>query len=315
MIEGYLADGERKLQEQGFPSRHVAVAGNSQKITRSYIDSLLIEMRVLDGVNASTRMKVFGEAFPTPIMTAALSGMDKVRPSGMVEIAHGAAVSGAVMWCGIGDDSELEAVTRTGARTVKIIKPYADTDLVLEKIASAKKLGAMAIGMDVDFFLGPKRNRGYAMTHPVRRYTIDEIAGLIAGTKLPFVLKGILSVRDATLALEAGAAGIVVSHHGGSVFDYSVPPLMVLPKIADAIGGRIPIFADCCIGSGADAFKALALGATAVSVGRAVMAGLVADGAPGVSKVIDGITEELRDIMNLTASPDIRSIDRDVLWR
>jgi isopentenyl diphosphate isomerase/L-lactate dehydrogenase-like FMN-dependent dehydrogenase len=122
-------------------------------------------------------------------------------------------------------------------------------------------------------------------------------------------------VRDAEKAISAGASGIVVSHHGGGVLDYAVPPLMALPRLLKITRGRIPVFVDSGIGSGADAFKALALGADAISVGRAVMAGLAADGAAGVRKVIDGITEELCGIMSLTGSPSLKEIDPDVIWR
>jgi isopentenyl diphosphate isomerase/L-lactate dehydrogenase-like FMN-dependent dehydrogenase len=115
--------------------------------------------------------------------------------------------------------------------------------------------------------------------------------------------------------LAAGASAIVVSHHGGSVIDYAVPPLMILPRIIKLVGGLIPVFVDCGIASGADAFKALALGANAVCVGRAVMGGLAADGSEGVRKVLNGINEELRTIMSLTNSANLKEIDPSLIWR
>ncbi|MDR1133260.1 MAG: alpha-hydroxy-acid oxidizing protein, partial [Synergistaceae bacterium] len=120
---------------------------------------------------------------------------------------------------------------------------------------------------------------------------------------------------DAGKALAAGASAIVVSHHGGSVIDYAVPPLMILPRIIKLVGGLIPVFVDCGIASGADAFKALALGANAVCVGRAVMGGLAADGSEGVRKVLNGINEELRTIMSLTNSANLKEIDPSLIWR
>jgi isopentenyl diphosphate isomerase/L-lactate dehydrogenase-like FMN-dependent dehydrogenase len=93
-----------------------------------------------------------------------------------------------------------------------------------------------------------------------------------------------------------------------------VPPLKILPRIAKIINKKIPIFVDCSISRGMDAFKALALGATAVSVGIAVIKGLKADGADGVQKVLDDITAELQWAMNLTGSPDIAHIDPAVIW-
>ncbi len=315
MVENYLRDGEKKLQEKGVASKNTAVPGNSVRITRDYIDSLLIEIRAIDSVVASTEMELFGETFRTPVMVAAISGLDNICPNGMVEVAKGAAAAGAVMWAGIGGEEELRGMIDTGAKTIKIIKPYADTDLIFQKIEQAEKYGAFAIGMDTDFVFGSRRNKGVAQSFPVSPKTQEELKSYIKATKLPFILKGVLSEQDAQKALDIGAAGIVVSHHGGSVLNYAVPPLMILPRIAKLIDGRIPIFVDCGIGSGSDAFKALALGAKAVSAGRAVMAGLASDGAEGVRKVLEGITEELQSVMNITGSADCGHIDSDVLWR
>jgi isopentenyl diphosphate isomerase/L-lactate dehydrogenase-like FMN-dependent dehydrogenase len=314
MIATYIEESEKRLREKGLANRYSPARGNSPGITREYNDSLLIEMRVIDAVQASTEFGLFGAVFATPVMTAALSGLDTICPEAMTEVARGAAAAGAVMWAGIGDESQLAAMIGSGAKTVKIIKPYADHNLIYEKISRAEKHGALALGMDIDYGFGPTRKRGYAMTFPVAPKTLDDIRGFVKATKLPFILKGVLSEKDAEKALECGASGIVVSHHGGSVLDYAVPPLMILPRIAKIINGRIPIFVDSGIRSGADAFKALALGASAVCLGGAVMAGLASDGFHGVRKVLEGINEELKFIMSLTGARDLQSIDPDVIW-
>jgi isopentenyl diphosphate isomerase/L-lactate dehydrogenase-like FMN-dependent dehydrogenase len=290
-------------------------AGDSAKITRAYFDSLLVELRTIDSVKASAEMKLFGETFSTPVMVAALSSLDRTRPGGMVDAAKGAAAAGAVMWTGIGSEAELEALIATGAKVVKIIKPYADADLIFKKIEHAEKSGAIAVGMDTDYVFGSKNNKGFAMEYPVSPKTREEIKSFVKATKLPFILKGILSEQDARKALEVGAGGIVVSHHGGSVLDYAVPPLKVLPRVAKVVDKKIPIFVDCGVTRGMDAFKALALGASAVSVGRAVIAGLSSDGADGVRKVLEDITEELQWAMNLTGSCDVTHIDPAVIWQ
>ncbi|MDR1731888.1 MAG: alpha-hydroxy-acid oxidizing protein [Synergistaceae bacterium] len=313
MIGTYIDESERKLQEKGIASRYSGARGNSPRITREYNDSLLIEMRVIDSVRASTKFKLFGAEFSMPVMTAALSSLDNVYPGGMVELARGAAAADAVMWAGIGDEKELAAMTATGAKTIKIVKPYADHDQVYEKLAQVEKHGAFATGMDIDFVFGNRLKRGYAMSYPVGPKTLNDLKGFVKATKLPFILKGVLSEKDAVKALEAGAAGIVVSHHGGGVLDYAAPPLMVLPRIVKVIGGQIPIFVDCGMASGADVFKALALGANAVCIGRAVMGGLASEGAEGVRQILAGINEELRDLMSLTGAPDLQSIDPEVI--
>lgn len=205
----------------------------------------------------------------------------------------------------------MKAIIDTGAKTVKITKPYADSDLIFQRIAEAEQLGAVAVGMDIDFVFGGKKG---PPPFPMAPKTLTDIKRFVEATKLPFILKGILSETDAEKAMEAGVGGIVVSHHGGAILDYTIPPLRVLPRIANVVAGRIPIFVDCGICRGLDAFKALALGANAVSVGKAAMAGLAAAGADGVRQVIEGITAELRRAMSVTGSPDPEHIDPAVIW-
>jgi isopentenyl diphosphate isomerase/L-lactate dehydrogenase-like FMN-dependent dehydrogenase len=287
--------------------------GNSPAITREYLDSLLVEMRTIDSVPASAAVKLYGTDFATPIMVAALSGLDQARPQGMVETAKGAAAAGAVMWTGIGSEAELESLIATGAKTIKIIKPYADQDLIYRKIAHAEKAGALAVGMDIDYVFGRKSSPGFAMEFPVSPKTSRELRDFVAATKLPFILKGILSEQDARKALEIGAGGIVISHHAG-IIDYAVPPLLILPKIARIVRGQMPIFVDCGIAKGTDAFKALALGASAVSVGRPLVEGLKADGSEGVKKVLEDITKELIWTMEHTGADTLHRIDPAVIW-
>jgi 4-hydroxymandelate oxidase len=145
--------------------------------------------------------------------------------------------------------------------------------------------------------------------------SLEDLKSFIKATRLPFIFKGVLSEVDAQKALEAGAAAIVVSHHSGAIIDYAVPPLKVLPKIAKVINKKIPILVDSGIVRGTDVFKALALGADGVLVGRSVMAGLAWGGAEGVEKLLSGTNEELRRVMSLTGSKDIKSIDPSVIWR
>lgn len=218
------------------------------------------------------------------------------------------------MWAGYGDEAELKVMADTGAKIIKIIKPYKDKDLIFEKIAQAEKIGAIAVGMDIVFAFGGKI--WDALLHPelMGPKTLEYIKSFVQATKLPFILKGILSEMDARKALEAGVAAIVVSHHGGSVLDYAVPPLKILPRIAQVIDKRIPIFVDSGITRGTDVFKALALGADGVLIGKTVMIGLNLEGAEGVQKIITGTTEELRRVMSLTGSADIRHIDPSVIW-
>jgi isopentenyl diphosphate isomerase/L-lactate dehydrogenase-like FMN-dependent dehydrogenase len=293
--------------------RERARAGDSNRITRDYFDSLLVEMRHIGAVIPSTKLELYGETFDTPIMTAALSHLDGTRKNGMAEMARGAKGANAVHWVGMGTEEELDAVVATGARTVKIIKPHVDNDIIFRKIEHAKKCGAFAVGMDIDHAFDSNGLYDLVLGHAVKSKTFEELKSFIACTDLPFIVKGVLSERDALLCLEAGARGIVVSHHHG-IMDFAVPPLMALPLIAKAIAGRIPIFVDCGVESGMDAFKALALGATAVSVGRSLMVPLRESGDEGVTSALIGLTERLAGAMARTCSPDLKHIDPALIW-
>lgn len=312
MLTTLLHDGNKKVEESGLGFTGILPnPGNPARLVRDYFDSLTLELRVIDATEATTQMKLYDAEFATPIMVAALSSLNKIHPDGMVEVAKGATAAGAVMWAGIGDDAELKSIIDTGAKTIKIIKPYLDHDLVFKKIEQAEQSGALAVGMDVCFGFGMKNGFSPA---PMSPKSAKELKSFIKATKLPFILKGILSERDAEKALTIGAAGIVISHQGGTVLDYTVPPVKILPRIAKAIGRKIPVFVDGGVSSGLDAFKAMALGGDGVCVGKAVMAGLAADGAEGVRKVIEGFTAELRRTMSLTGAADISCIDPTAIW-
>lgn len=287
--------------------------GNSDQITRDYFDSLLVEMRHLDGQKPDTTLELYGETFQTPIMMAALSHLNNVWDDGMTEMAKGAGAAGAVNWAGMGDQKELERITATGAKTIKIIKPYADNDLIMEKIVHAKACGALAVGIDIDHAFNGQGEFDKVLGYDMKPKSCEEIRRFAESTDLPFVVKGVLSTRDAYKCLQAGVKGIVVSHHHG-IMDYAVPPLKILPEIVKVVNGQIPVFMDCGIASGMDAFKALALGATAVCAGRIIMQALGRAGARGVKEQVEHMNEELKGVMARTGSSDLKHIDSSVIW-
>ncbi|HOQ06784.1 MAG TPA: alpha-hydroxy acid oxidase [Clostridiales bacterium] len=282
------------------------------QITRDYFDSLLVEMRHIDSVIPSTKFELYGETFDTPVMTAALSHLSNIRENGMVEMVRGARMANAVAWVGMCDENELEAMAATGARIICIIKPYEDNDYIFKRIEHAERCGVFAVGMDVDHAFGADGRYDVVLGEKMRPKSLSEIKEFIKSTKLPFIIKGVLSEQDACKALEAGAKGIVVSHHHG-IINYAVPPLYILPRIAKVIDRQMSIFVDCGIASGMDVFKALALGADAVSVGRAIMEPLKKNGAEGVRDQIVKMTEELAGVMARTCSQDLRNIDPTVI--
>lgn len=289
---------------------------DSNQVTRAFFNELLVEMRHIDAVLPDTTLRLYGETFQTPVMMAALSHLKGKggEGDGMVEMARGAAMAGAVNWAGMGDLEQFARIAATGARTVKIIKPYADESLVLSRMEQAESLGALAVGMDLDHAFNGRGEYDSVLGFPMRPRSLDEIRAYARRTRLPFVVKGVLSVQDAKKCLDAGVGGIVVSHHHG-IMPSAVPPLMVLPEIVKAVGRGFPVFLDCGVSNGMDVFKALALGATAVSVGRPVMGPIKECGAEGATGIINDITAELKGVMARTCSPNLGQIDPGVLRR
>ncbi|MDR2657468.1 MAG: alpha-hydroxy-acid oxidizing protein [Oscillospiraceae bacterium] len=289
--------------------------GDTSIITREYFDNILVEMRHIDNAEPDISYTLYGKRFKTPVMYAALSHLGRVHPGGLTEAARGVHAAGAVMWAGMGEPEEMTDIVATGAPTINIIKPYADEREVLRRIENCERIGALAVGMDVDHQFGSRGERGSVLKIPMRPTSAAILAKYVKSTPLPFIVKGVLSTVDAQKCLDAGVRGIVVSHHHGMV-DYAVPPLMVLPEIAKVINGAIPIFVDCGVERGLDVFKALALGASAVSVGRATMGPLGEKGADGVREKIEQINSELSWAMCVTHAKDLASIDKSVLhWK
>lgn len=284
---------------------------SSDVITRAYLDSLLVEVRHLDSVLPSTETTVFGKTFATPVATAALSHMHRQYPNGMAEMAKGAHAAGALVFSGMGPQEELEGMLATGASVIKIIKTYADRQSIFDKIRHAEEHGALAVGLDIDHAFS---RDGYDVVEglPMLPLNSKELAEMVRFTKLPFVIKGVLSRQDAKKCLDAGVRGMVISHHNGRL-DCSVPPLMILPEIKEETQGKAELFVDCSLQTGLDVFKALALGANACCVGRPLMGPLHEKGAEGVREKMEEITRDLRYTMAMTCSPTVSGIDASIV--
>ena len=143
---------------------------------------------------------------------------------------------------------------------------------------------------------------------------LGELRNFIQSADLPFFIKGALSVQDAVKCVELGCAGVILNHHNG-IMRCAVPPVRLLPKIREAVGQKLILIADGGMESGFDAFKALALGADAVTVGRPLMAPLKEKGAAGVRDVLETMTRQLQVMMYRTASKDLKHIDPSVIWQ
>ncbi len=148
--------------------------------------------------------------------------------------------------------------------------------------------------------------------------TVADIDRLQQVSGLPVVVKGVLRADDARVAVEAGAAGVIVSNHGGRQLDGAVPTAWALAEVVAAVRGGaevVPVLVDGGIRTGRDALKALTLGADAVMLGRAVLWALAIDGAAGVRDLLDGISSDLTEAMGLAGCESLRTIGPDLLWR
>ena len=285
-------------------------------ITRNYLDSILVEERLIDSVLPSLEIEFFGETFTGPIMTPAFSHLPAYHNremTGLEEYSIAARNLGIVNWCGMMENDVFAKLTATGARTVRIIKPYEDREKILDQIAFAERNGALAVGVDIDHIFGMGQY-DLVLGERMASQTKEDLQSYVKATGLPFVVKGVLSTQDAVKCAEAGVKGIVVSHHHGRM-PYAVPPLMVLPEISEALKGfDVKIVVDCSIDTGADAYKALALGADAVSVGRAILPSLEEKGAAGAEQYIKEMNDELSMMMSFTGFSNIKELDASALW-
>ncbi len=283
---------------------------------RAYLDRLLVEMRVIDATEVNLETEIFGEKFSSPIMMPAFSHLNKVGENGrtpMQEYALAAKEMNLLNWVGMEPDDEYGRIADIGARTVRIIKPFLDHNEILKQIQYAEEHGAIAVGIDIDHIAGTNGKYDVVDGIPLGPVMLEDLKLYVNSTSLPFVAKGVLSVSDAQKAKEAGCKAIVVSHHHGRI-PFGIPPVSILPDIKKALAGSgVTIFCDCSMDDGYDCYKALALGADAVSVGRGILRPLLQKGTEGVEEKIKRMNEQLSELMMYTGVGDTSSFDPDVI--
>ena len=286
-------------------------------ITAKYMDSILIKERLIDSVVADTKIEFFGETFDMPVFTPAFSHLGKYSGrdlTGLEEYSIAAKNKNILNFVGMMENDLFAKIAATGAKTVRIVKPYADNGKVRDQMQYAESVGAFGIGMDIDHIFG---NTGLDIVigEQMAVQTTDMLASYIESSKLPFVVKGVLSAEDAVKCAEIGAKAIIVSHHHGRL-PYAAPPMMVLPEIKEALEGKdVKIIVDCGIASGADVYKAIALGADAAAVGRSMLPALEKEGVEGVEKFLQSVSDELRFIMSCTGYAKVQDIDDSCLYQ
>ena len=269
-----------------------------------------------------TSFRLFGESFAYPFFAAPIGAMklhygDKYDDRGYNDILVPAcANSGIAAFTGDGVDATVmqgacAAIEKANGVGVPTIKPW-NIELVKEKIDLAKAAGIKMLAMDIDAAGLPFLKN---MTPPAGSKTVAELKEIIAYAGVPFILKGIMTVKGAQKALEAGAAGIVVSNHGGRVLDQCPATAEVLAQIADAVGDKMTILVDGGIRSGMDVFKALALGADAVLIGRPFVNAVYGAAEDGVAAYVAHLGAELKDTMAMCGVHSLQEITRECIFQ
>ena len=151
------------------------------------------------------------------------------------------------------------------------------------------------------------------MTETFGPQSTDELSQLISQTKLPFIVKGMLSLTDAEKAVQLGASAIVVSNHGGGSLDFAIPSMVVLPKIIDSVSNKVTVLIDSGFKTGNDVFKALAFSAKAVGFANSMLLAWGADGSAGVELLLNQIAAELQRTMAATGCPNLSAIKRSAI--
>lgn len=290
---------------------------DANEITERYMDSILIKERLIDSAVADTSVELFGEKFASPVLMPAFSHLrqyEKRTLNGLEEYSVAAKNMNILNFVGMMENDMFKRILDTGAKTIRIVKPYADNGKVREQMKFAEDNGAFGVGMDIDHIFGMD-GLDVVIGEQMAEQTSDMIRSYIESVKIPFVVKGVLSEEEAVKCADLGAKAIIVSHHHGRL-PYAVPPMMVLPSIKKALEGRdVKIFVDCGIGSGADVYKCLALGADAAAVGRSMLPALEVEGSLGVEKFVTKVNSELRFIMSCTGFKTVDQIDDTCIVR
>jgi isopentenyl diphosphate isomerase/L-lactate dehydrogenase-like FMN-dependent dehydrogenase/biotin carboxylase len=317
-----VCDGETCVS--GVPG--MGGVGNGEGFRRNHemLDAFRIRMRYIHATKkADTRWTLWGYHLSMPVLVAPITGVETNMGGSVSDLDYqrfvlkGGRTSGTVAMIGGGAApgmylQALKALKEEKGWGIPIFKPRAEQADVIGRLREAEAAGAIAVGVDIDAaaFLTFK-----SANQAVSTKTLDELRELVRSVKLPFIVKGVLSVEDAEASFKAGAKAIVVSNHGGRVSDASATAWEVLPEIAARFRDKMTIFADGTVRSGADVFKALALGAHAVLIGRPVAISAIAARSEGVEFYLNKIRRELEETMILSDTAAVDGITPDKLYR
>ena len=274
-------------------------------------------------VSPDTHFDFFGRRLTMPVMAAPVSGVDSFGGESVISesdfcraVVLGSAEAGALGWRGdtftysVDRTYGLDAIAASQAGGVKIVKPREQSEII-RFFSKAETCGATAVGIDVDG-CGSYMMRTHGQ--PVFRKDGGDIRELVAATSLPVIIKGVMCPEEALMAVDAGAAAVVVSNHGGRVLDHTPGTADVLPQIVRALSGRdAMVLVDGGVRSGYDVLKMLALGADAVLVGRDIVRAAVGGGVEGVRLQMDHLQRTLAKAMYMVGCPSLDAVSPDAL--
>jgi isopentenyl diphosphate isomerase/L-lactate dehydrogenase-like FMN-dependent dehydrogenase len=285
------------------------------------LQRIKLVMRTIHSVDdPHTATALFGRPLSLPLLAAPLGGVvfNMSREVSEAEyirsLIRGCTAAGSLAATGDGELEEIFEAACSALREVPgggipFIKPW-EKQRLQDRIEQARACGAPAFGIDIDAAgLVTLKSMG----HPVYPKSEAELKRIAAQSKLPMIVKGVMSAQEARAAVNAGAAGIVVSNHGGRVLDHSLATAEVLPEIAAAVKGETVIMADGGVRSGLDLFKMLALGADLVMAGRPLAIAALGGGEEAVRRELESWHRQLRHAMVMTGTPRIDQIPQGVL--
>ena len=298
---------------------------------RSALDALFFRPRVARDVSSVTVGTSFlGVPLALPVMLAPIGTIGLFDAGGAATCARAAARTGTASFVSVLSVPGLEEVAQTGAPLIYQHYVRGDRGWSLELIRRAEAAGYRAVCLTLDSPVDGLRerelrhrfDRGRAQAQPnlvgARRelqaaVTWSEIAWLAEQTELPLLLKGVTHPEDAGLALEAGVAALVVSNHGGRQLDAQLGAVELLPDVVAAVGGRVEVLVDGGFERGGDVVKALALGARAVLIGRAMCLSLAAGGEDTLVETLERLGAEVTRTLALLGVTTPGAVSRECL--
>ncbi len=265
-------------------------------------------------------VNLFGRSFSYPFFAGPVGAVELHYSDAYTELAYNNTLVSACAKNGIaaftGDGlypqvmiGATEAIAAAGGVGIPTVKPW-NLPVVKEKLELVKKSGAFAVAMDIDAAGLPFLKN---MQPPAGSKSVEELAEIIKEAGMPFIVKGVMTVKGALKAHAAGAAAIIVSNHGGRVLDQCSATAEVLEEICQAVGGGMKVLVDGGIRSGVDIFKALALGADGVVIARPFVTAVYGGGEEGVKVYIEKLAGELEDTMKMCGAENIAAITRDMV--